>query len=142
MCSSLALHASVAGSAAGILQRFKEAGYEIFVLANGTTRLQLDLCKSSTLNFDMLFSSELLGAYKPTPESYSRCLELIHVKADSAVMVAAHAYDLRAAKQAGMKTVYIHRWPDDTHEDMDVVRVENNIFLQDMTTLPEATDQL
>lgn len=124
------------------LQRLKDAGYEIFVLANGTTRLQLDLCKTSTLKFDMLFSSELLGSYKPAPESYRRCLELVNVKTEAAVMVAAHAYDLRAAKQIGMKTVYIHRWTDDTHEDMGVVRLENNVFLQDMTTLAETISQL
>lgn len=93
----------------GALQRLKEAGYEIFVPANGRTRLQLDLCETSTLKFDMLFSSELFGSYKPAPESYHRCLELVNSKAESAVMVAAHAYDLRAAKRAGMKIVYIHR---------------------------------
>jgi hypothetical protein len=34
------------------------------VLANGTTRLQLDIVKSSSLPFHMLFSSELLGLTK------------------------------------------------------------------------------
>ncbi len=34
------------------------------VLANGTTRLQIDIVRSSGLAFDMLFSSELLGVTK------------------------------------------------------------------------------
>jgi 2-haloacid dehalogenase len=48
----------------------EELGLEVFVLANGTTRLQLDLTRSSGLSFNMLFSSQLLGVYKPSPEAY------------------------------------------------------------------------
>jgi hypothetical protein len=34
------------------------------VLANGTTRLQIDITKSAGVEFDMLLSSELLGMTK------------------------------------------------------------------------------
>ncbi|KAJ9653644.1 hypothetical protein H2198_007195 [Neophaeococcomyces mojaviensis] len=119
------------------IEQVKAAGYEVFVFANGTTRLQLDLCKSSGLRFDMLFSSKLLGVYKPAPESYRRTLELVDVKPEESVMVAAHAYDTRGGKEAGMKTVYIHRWTDDINEDMAVVESENDFFLEDMTSLAE-----
>ncbi|XDG10082.1 hypothetical protein ABKA04_009697 [Annulohypoxylon sp. FPYF3050] len=109
----------------------KELGVELFVLANGTTRLQLDLVRSSGLEgtFGMLFSSELLGVYKPAPEAYEKALGLVRARPDQAVMVAAHAYDLRAARKLGMKTVYVHRWTDDRSEDMDTVRAENDVFL-------------
>ncbi|KAI6082118.1 HAD-like protein [Hypoxylon rubiginosum] len=108
-----------------------DLGLELFVLANGTTRLQLDLARSSGLGhvFSMLFSSELLGVYKPAPEAYEKALGLVRVRPDEAVMVAAHAYDLRAARRLGMHTVYVYRWTDDTTEDMDVVRRENDAFL-------------
>jgi hypothetical protein len=33
-------------------------------MANGTTRFQMDVTKSSGLDFDMLFSSQLLGHTK------------------------------------------------------------------------------
>ena len=124
------------------IEQLKAAGYEVFVFANGTTRLQLDLCKSSGLKFNMLFSSELLGVYKPAPESYRKTLELVNVKPEESVIVAAHAYDVRGGKEAGMKTVYIHRWTDDIKEDMDVVKGENDSFLQDMTSLAEVIGQL
>jgi 2-haloalkanoic acid dehalogenase type II len=117
------------------IERVKAAGYEVFVFANGTTRLQLDLCRSSGLSFNMLFSSELLGVYKPAPESYQKALQLVKVKPEESVMVAAHAYDVRGAKQAGMRTVYIYRWTDDINEDMEVVKKENDFFLEDMTEL-------
>ena len=119
------------------IEQLKAAGYEVFVFANGTTRLQLDLCKSSGLSFNMLFSSELLGVYKPAPESYRKTLALVNVKPEESVMVAAHAYDVRGGREAGMKTVYIHRWTDDIKEDMDVVKRENDVFLEDMTSLAE-----
>ena len=124
------------------INQVKAAGYEVFVFANGTTRLQLDLCRSSGLRFNMLFSSELLGVYKPAPESYRKTLELVKVKPEESVMVAAHAYDVRGVKEAGMKTVYIHRWTDDIKEDMGVVKEENDFFLEDMTSLAEVIGQI
>ncbi|KAK7756718.1 hypothetical protein SLS62_001159 [Diatrype stigma] len=104
---------------------------ELFVLANGTTRLQLDLARSSGLGevFAMLFSSELLGVHKPAPDSYGKALGLVRAGPESAVMVAAHAYDTRAARALGFSTVYVHRWTDDRKEDMEAVRRENDCFL-------------
>ena len=125
-----------------VIEQLKDAGYEVFVFANGTTRLQLDLCKSSGLRFNMLFSSELLGVYKPAPKSYHKTLELVNVKPEESVMVAAHAYDVRGGKETGMKTVYVHRWTDDIKEDMEVVKGENDFFLEDMTSLAEVIGRL
>lgn len=122
----------------------KELGLELFVLANGTTRLQLDLIRSSGLEgtFSLLFSSELLGVYKPAPEAYKKAMGLVRVRPEEAVMVAAHAYDLRAARNLGMKTVYVYRWTDDRSEHMDAVKRENDVFLGEsdngMQGLPSA----
>ncbi len=107
--------------------------YEIFVLANGTTSLQLDLMRSSGLHFDMMFSSQLLGLTKPDPNFYVRAMELvggISLEPEQCVMVAAHAYDLRAAKELGMKTIYVWRLTEDVGigEDMERVRAENDGF--------------
>lgn len=88
------------------------------VLANGTVRLQLDITKSSGLHFDLLLSSELLNVTKvyfenesfydsikfmandhqPSREAYFRAMELLRRQPDECMMVASHAYDLRAAK--------------------------------------------
>ncbi|PYH89459.1 HAD-like protein, partial [Aspergillus ellipticus CBS 707.79] len=72
--------------------------FMVVVLANGTSRLQLDIIRSSGLPFHALYSSQLLGLTKPDPAMYRRALELLQVAPEEAVMVAAHAYDLRAAK--------------------------------------------
>lgn len=126
-------------TAAAIARVRGELGLETFVHGNGTVRLQLDLVRASGLQgqFRMLFSSELLGVYKPDPAAYMKALELVRVKPEEVVMVAAHAYDLRGAKAVGMKTVYIRRWTDDIDEDMDKVREEMDYFLDGMEKLPE-----
>jgi 2-haloalkanoic acid dehalogenase type II len=107
--------------------------HEVFVLANGTTRLQLDLTKSSRLEFDMLFSSQLLGLSKPNPAIYRKAMELVGVLPVHSVMVAAHAYDLRAAKNVDMKTVYVRRWTEDTKEDMKQVKADVDVFLGEVS---------
>lgn len=114
----------------------EDLGLEVFVHANGTTRLQLDLTRSSGLSFNMLFSSALLGLYKPNPDAYKKALQLVKLRPEEVVMVAAHAYDLRGAQKIGMKTVYIHRWTDDVDEDMEKIRTEFDAFLEGMEGLP------
>lgn len=113
----------------------QEQRWEIYVHANGSTRLQLDLAKSAGLQFDMLFSSELLGSYEPAPESYAKTLRLLKLEPEECVMVAAHAHHLRGAKAVGMKTVYVHRWTDDIQEDQREVEIENDAYLPDMSSL-------
>ncbi|KAJ5602264.1 HAD-like domain-containing protein [Penicillium lagena] len=120
----------------------EELDLEVFVHANGTTRLQLDLTRSSGLGFNMLFSSQLLGVYKPSPEAYKKALQLVKLQPEEVVLVAAHAYDLRGAQSVGMKTIYIHRWTDDIDEDMEKVRKEFDVFLENMERLPAAISRI
>lgn len=117
-------------------------GCELFVHANGSVRFQLDLTRSAGIYFDLLFSSELLGHYKPDKEAYLKALRLLQLQPQDCVLVAAHAYDLRGAKAAGMKTVYIKRWTDDIDEDDDLVKTEFDAHLQDMTELASTIKNL
>jgi hypothetical protein len=75
------------------------------VLANGKTRHQLDMTKSSGLIFDMLLSSELLGLAKPDPAMYLKAAKLFKCEPGECVMVSAHHDDLRTAKR-----VYVYRF--------------------------------
>ena len=117
------------------IRKLREREWEVYVHANGTTRLQLNLVRSSGLQFDMLFSSELLRCYKPAPENYRMVLDLLKLRPEECVVVAAHATDLRGAKAVGMKTVYVRRWTDDVREDQGQVRRENDAYLEDMSEL-------
>ncbi|KAJ9353646.1 haloacid dehalogenase [Paecilomyces variotii] len=111
------------------IERLKEK-FKVVVLANGTTRLQLDIVKSSGIPFHTLFSSQLLQLTKPDPAIYYKAFELLQIPPEKSIMVAAHAYDLRAAKKVGMKTVYIRRDTEDVDEDMDRIRKEVDVFLE------------
>ena len=124
------------------VRELKARGLQVYVHANGTTRLQLDIVRSSGLQFDMLFSSELLGVYKPALANYEKVLSLLKLQPDECVTVAAHAYDLRGAKAAGMKTVYIRRWTDDILEDQKQVREESDAYLEDMKELSNVVVRL
>lgn len=90
----------------------------------------------------MLFSSQLLGCYKPAPENYHRALELLKLRAEECVTVAAHTSDLRGAKAVGMRTVYVRRWTDDVLEDQEVIRRENDVYVEDMRQFHEAISKL
>ena len=126
------------------LRALRSRGLETFVHANGSTRLQLDIVASAELgpNLDMLFSSELLGVYMPNMEAYDKVLRLIDAQPEEVVKVAAHAWDLRGAKEAGMKTVYVRRWTDDIEEDMEALKDEFDVFLEGMDGLSAAIERL
>ncbi|KAJ7130133.1 haloacid dehalogenase [Mycena epipterygia] len=119
-------------SIAGI-ELLKQHHYFVVVLANGTTRLQLDIVKSTGLPFHSLFSSQLLGLTKPDPKMYLKAVELLDLNPSDCVMVAAHAYDLRAAAKIGMKTIYVQRATEDLDEDMDHIRTEFDAFVDGTT---------
>lgn len=124
------------------IERLKAQGLEVFVHANGTTRLQLDICRSSGLKFDMLLSSELLGVYKPALANYQKALGLLKRKPEESVMVAAHEYDLAGARAAGMKTIYVYRWTDDINEDQSIIKQSNDVYLESMDGLDEVVANL
>ncbi|KAJ7164979.1 haloacid dehalogenase [Mycena filopes] len=116
--------------------------YFVVVLANGTTRLQMDIVKSAGLPFHSLFSSQLLNLTKPDPRMYLKAVELLDLSPSDCIMVAsgsspsstaAHAYDLRAAAKIGMKTIYVHRTTEDLDEDMDQIRTEFDAFVDGTT---------
>ncbi|KAF2109219.1 (S)-2-haloacid dehalogenase IVA [Lophiotrema nucula] len=120
------------------LQQLRDLGLEVFVHANGTTRLQLDLIRSSGLQFDLLMSSQMLGQIKPAPEPYLKGAGLVKRKPEEVVMVAAHVSDVRGARAVGMRAIYIKRSTDDIHEDLSQVDTEFDVALDGMDGLAEA----
>jgi len=57
--------------------------------------------------YDMLFSSQLLSVYKPGAAACLRALEPVGCWPEEAIMVACNAYNLRAARDIGMKAIYV-----------------------------------
>lgn len=94
---------SVAG-----LARLK-AQWPIAALSNGNVSLLVEMARHAGLPWDMVFSAELFGHYKPDPECYLGAARLLDLQPAELLMVAAHPGDLRGAQAAGLRTALVPR---------------------------------
>jgi 2-haloacid dehalogenase len=94
---------SVAG-----LTRMKER-FVITTLSNGNVSLLTNMAKRAGLPWDCVISAELFRHYKPDREAYLGCADLLDVRPNELMLVAAHPSDLRAAREAGLLTGYVPR---------------------------------
>ncbi len=93
---------------AGGLSRLKTR-YTIATMSNGNVALLLNMGKNAGLPWDTIFSAELSRHYKPDPEAYLKCAELLSLEPGQIMMTAAHPGDLRAAAALGFRTAYVYR---------------------------------
>jgi 2-haloacid dehalogenase len=90
------------------LTRLKEK-FTITTLSNGNMSLLTNMAKRAGLPWDCVISAELFHHYKPDPQAYLGCADLLGVPPDQLMLVAAHPSDLRAARTAGLGTGYVVR---------------------------------
>lgn len=83
--------------------------YVISTLSNGNLSLLVDLARHGGLPWDCVLSADLIGHFKPDPESYLSAARLLNVKPGELMLVASHKADLRAAMAAGLRTAFILR---------------------------------
>jgi 2-haloacid dehalogenase len=81
----------------------------VAALSNGHVALLIDLGRHGDLRFDCLISAEMARAYKPAPEVYLTAVRLLGMRSDEAMLVAAHPFDLKGARRAGLRTAFIDR---------------------------------
>jgi 2-haloacid dehalogenase len=67
------------------------------------------MAKRAGLPWDCVISAELFHHYKPDPEAYLGCADLLGVRTEELMLVAAHPSDLRAARDVGLKTAFVSR---------------------------------
>jgi len=84
-------------------------GFIIAPLSNGNIRLMLDLAKRAGLPWDAILGAETAQAYKPKPEAYLRTAEILMLEPRQVCLVAAHNYDLAAARRCELRTAFIPR---------------------------------
>ena len=94
---------SVAG-----LARLKER-YVISTFSNGNVALLTNMAKRAGLPWDLILSAELVKHYKPDPETYLMAPNLLDLRPDEVMLVAAHPSDLRAAQTHGLRAAYVLR---------------------------------
>jgi 2-haloacid dehalogenase len=90
------------------LTRLRER-FLITTLSNGNVSLLTNMAKRSGLPWDCVISAELFHHYKPDPQAYLGCADLLDVPPDQLMLVAAHPSDLRAARGAGLMTAFVAR---------------------------------
>jgi 2-haloacid dehalogenase len=83
--------------------------YVIAPMSNGNVALMTDMAKYAGLPWDCILGAELARHYKPDPESYQTAVDLLGVRPDQVVMVAAHQGDLLASQKVGLKTAFVPR---------------------------------
>ncbi|KAF7325234.1 Haloacid type II [Mycena kentingensis (nom. inval.)] len=108
-------------------------------LSNGNVRLLIDMAKFANLPWDVVFSSELFASYKPNPKVYLGAAQHLSLNPENCAMVAAHAFDLRAAAALGMRTVYI---PRPGEEPPDVGEVKSKAEGGDVDIVVDSFEEL
>jgi len=94
---------SVAG-----LTRLKR-NYVIGTLSNGGLGLLVDMAKFAGLPWDVVLSADLFQHYKPDPAVYLGAADLLARPTNAVMLVAAHNYDLAAARSHGYRTAFVAR---------------------------------
>ncbi len=93
--------------------------FVLSTLSNGNVALLTNMAKHSGLPWDVVLSAELAKHYKPDPEVYLMAADLLGLKPEEVMMVAAHKGDLRAAAALGLKTAFVPR-PTEFGPDREV----------------------
>jgi len=83
--------------------------YIIGTLSNGGVRLLTDMAKYAGLPWDVILSSDNFRHYKPDPSVYLGAAEMLETAPTNITLVAAHNYDLAAARSHGFKTAFVPR---------------------------------
>ncbi len=93
------------------LEKLAASDIEIISLTNTTAKGVTAQFEFAGLidYFDRRFSIEEVQAFKPDPRPYAHALKNIGAAPGDVLMIAAHAWDLVGAKNAGMQTAFVQR---------------------------------
>lgn len=86
-------------------------------LSNGNVDLLKDLNDFGNLGFQKLQSAEDFKAYKPNPSVYLGAARKLGYRPEEVAMVAAHLNDLKAARECGLRTIYVERLREEAWEE-------------------------
>jgi 2-haloacid dehalogenase len=83
--------------------------YTLSTLSNGSMASVVHIAKQGKLPFDCILTAELVQSAKPDPKVYALATRSLNLRPDQILMVAAHKYDLAAAKKFGFSVAFIPR---------------------------------
>ena len=83
-----------------------------FILAtcsNGNVALMVNMARRAGLPWDAILGAEVARHYKPQPEAYRITVDMLGLRPEQCMMVAAHNGDLAAAAGCGLRTAFVPR---------------------------------
>jgi 2-haloacid dehalogenase len=83
--------------------------YTLSTLSNGSMASVVQMVKLGKLPFDCVLTAELVQSAKPDPKVYALAARSLNLRPDQILMVAAHKYDLAAAKKFGFSVAFLPR---------------------------------
>jgi 2-haloacid dehalogenase len=90
------------------LEQLRSA-HVVATLSNGHVAMLVDLARHGDLRFDCVLSAELARAYKPDPAVYLMAATLLALDPGEVMLVAAHPWDLKGARNAGLRSALVRR---------------------------------
>ena len=93
------------------LSRLRQAGFRMVTLTNSASAVVEQQLRNADLTqfFERSFSVDTVRRFKPAPEPYRFVAKELRVDADDLRMVAAHAWDIVGAMQAGWAAAFVAR---------------------------------
>ena len=126
---------SVAG-----LNRLRQR-FIVATLSNGNVALLTNMAKHAGLPWDCILSAELMKRYKPDPETYLGAADLLGLRPEEVMMVAAHKGDLRSAQAVGLRAAFVAR-PHEFGPSVDVDVATEADFDVNATDIEELASKL
>jgi 2-haloacid dehalogenase len=107
---------------------------KLFALSNASLAELAEISARGGLAWHAVLSGALVHAYKPSPAVYELALSSLGLEPSRTLMVAAHAWDLRAAATHGLRTAFIARPGADPPRAGD----RFDLHVEDLAALPDA----
>ena len=93
------------------LTHLKKAGFKLVTLTNSSSSAAKAKLAYAQIydQFDQHYTVEPVKQFKPAPAAYQQVFDSLGIKADQAMMIAAHPWDLMGARAVGMRTCFVRR---------------------------------
>ena len=83
--------------------------YLLAPCSNGSIGMMARLARSAGLPWDAIVGADIAHDYKPQAAVYTASAAALGLAPEAVMMVAAHNFDLAAAREAGLKTAFVSR---------------------------------
>ena len=93
------------------LSELRNQGFTLVTLTNSYSDAAMAKLEYAQIydQFDQHYTVEPVKQFKPAPAAYQQVFDSLGIKADQAMMIAAHPWDLMGARAVGMRTCFVRR---------------------------------